>query len=382
MHSASHNPSRTLESPQKIVGLDVLRTLAICLVFLWHYRRFGSPEWLEGLARFGWSGVDLFFVLSGYLIASPLLVKLKEKKSLSIKTFYLRRVFRTVPVYFFVLALYVLFPAFTEKEGMAPLWKFFSFTMNFGLDYQNAGSFSHAWSLCVEEQFYLLFPMVLLLGQNWSLKNKTFLVFLLLIAGGFLLRAYSWKTYVAPVYSEPEQLNLISKAYATFVYYPSYNRLDGLLCGIIVAWLSVFYPALKERLLKRSNLLFVIGLLLLSLTYMIGTEPFSYLNALLSYPLVSVGYGLLVFASLRPDFFLNKLPARFFGYFAAISYSFYLIHKQLNKMVQELIAGYSLSPSSSFLICFAVAVLGGTVLFLLIEKPFLLLRQKITDKKN
>jgi peptidoglycan/LPS O-acetylase OafA/YrhL len=146
----------------KLHGLDHLRALAIVQVFLFHYFILsgGTPVWLPDWAGFGWTGVDLFFVLSGFLIAFPLLGQVKEGQPVSLRTFFTKRFFRILPAYWAVLLLYFAVPAFPEKNGIPPLWKFLTFTQNFGLDLQHTGSFSHAWSLCVEEHFYLLLPFI------------------------------------------------------------------------------------------------------------------------------------------------------------------------------------------------------------------------------
>ena len=84
--------------PVKLYGLDHLRTLAIILVFAYHYGRvFSAPEWLYSLGKFGWTGVDLFFVLSGYLISSQLFAGIANHNELPLKPFFIKRFFRILP---------------------------------------------------------------------------------------------------------------------------------------------------------------------------------------------------------------------------------------------------------------------------------------------
>ena len=80
--------STNIYGNHKLAGLDHLRALAIVMVLLFHYRLFGHPEWLDGFGKFGWTGVDLFFVLSGYLISSQLFSKMAEGKKISFKVFF------------------------------------------------------------------------------------------------------------------------------------------------------------------------------------------------------------------------------------------------------------------------------------------------------
>src|SRR5476651_782411 len=91
----------------RIHGLDTLRSIAIALVLMHHYMAVVSSKSTFGfLSEIGWAGVDLFFVLSGYLIGNQLLSSIAQKKNFSLKTFYIRRLLRTLPNYYVVLALF------------------------------------------------------------------------------------------------------------------------------------------------------------------------------------------------------------------------------------------------------------------------------------
>jgi peptidoglycan/LPS O-acetylase OafA/YrhL len=121
----------TQDSP-RLNGLDHLRAFAIAYVFLFHYKNLAPhPKWLEAVGSFGWSGVDLFFVLSGYLIGGQLLAVQAAGRPLALGDFYIKRFFRIVPVYLVLVALYFLVPAFREIPTITPLWKFLTFTQNF-----------------------------------------------------------------------------------------------------------------------------------------------------------------------------------------------------------------------------------------------------------
>ncbi|HEX4373461.1 MAG TPA: acyltransferase, partial [Puia sp.] len=140
---------------KKFYGLDHLRALAITIVLLFHYQIFKHPGWIAKAGKFGWTGVDLFFVLSGYLIASQLFATMAKRKQISFPEFFIKRFFRIIPAYLVVVAVYFCVPAFREREALSPLWRFLTFTQNFHLDLRSSGTFSHSWSLCIEEQFYL-----------------------------------------------------------------------------------------------------------------------------------------------------------------------------------------------------------------------------------
>jgi peptidoglycan/LPS O-acetylase OafA/YrhL len=364
-------------SNKKIFGLDFLRAIAIILVFLWHYRRYGCPEWLTGIAKFGWTGVDLFFVLSGYLIGGQLFGKIANNQPISPYEFYFKRFFRIIPAYLVVLILYYCIPAFNERDSISPLWKFLTFTMNFGLDYQNAGAFSHAWSLCIEEQFYLLLPILILLLTKIKVENKAFIILLSLFIFGFIMRIYSWQTYVAPIYEDKESMGLIGNSYSKYVYYPTYNRLDGLLVGVAIALLFSFRPKTVEKIMAKANYLFGLGIIILTAAYFLSQDQFSFRTAVLSYPLVSIGYGFLVVAVLSTACFINKFNFKIFSFLATISYSVYLTHKQLNHIVQNILANHDINKNWALLICFFISIIGGLILHIIIEKPFLVLRGRL-----
>src|SRR5256885_7035104 len=145
----------------RIPGLDLLRAAAIVWVMLFHSFLVGGlgPNF-EWLSRFGWAGVDIFFVLSGFLIGTQVLRPLERGEKLSIPAFYARRAWRILPAFGAVLALYACFPSLREEPGLQPWWQFATFTMNLLIDYSHNRAFSHAWSLCVEEHFYLVFPLL------------------------------------------------------------------------------------------------------------------------------------------------------------------------------------------------------------------------------
>ena len=151
-------------------GLDTLRAIAILLVFLNHEAfRSHSPTLLV-VQAVGWIGVDLFFVMSGYLIANQVLAGVNRGEELSLAAFYARRAFRTWPAYWVVLACYFLFPSWMGGNTPPPLWRFLTFTQNFNLPTGTA--FSHAWSLCIEEQFYLVLPLAVLVGLTFGRRRR------------------------------------------------------------------------------------------------------------------------------------------------------------------------------------------------------------------
>lgn len=367
-------------SPQKIASLDHLRAFAIFFVFYYHYRIFPHPGWLDTPARFGWTGVDLFFALSGYLIAGQLFREVADKGTVKLKPFYIKRFFRIVPPYLLVLALYVFLPVFREKEMLPPVWKFLTFTQNFGLNLKTQGTFSHAWSLCVEEQFYILFPCLLALLLYVRAGRKAFWLIPVLFAGGFICRWWIYTYQVAPAGDSPDFWVIWYRA----VYYPVYNRLDGLLAGVAIAALFQFKPLAKEWVNRYANGWFFAGLAMLTMAWFITENSFSPVATVYGFPLVSAGYGAIVAAAVCPRCWLYRIQSRFTALIATLSYAIYLSHKGVIHVTQDLLGGLGLAKNSGWMMlcCTIACVLAAWLIRLIVEKPALRMRDRVLGRST
>lgn len=366
-----------LHTKTKLSGLDHLRALAILLVFLFHYKIpiFGHPEWLTEFARFGWTGVDLFFVLSGFLIASQLFLQIREGKVISFKQFFLKRFFRIMPAYWVVVAIYFCFPFFHERESLSPLWKFLTFTQNLGLDVKAFGTFSHAWSLCVEEHFYFFLPLILIALQYFKLLKKAYLIMIVLFLFGFGIRHYCWNT----VYLEQINNDDSWRVWYKWIYYPTYARLDGLIAGVTIAGIYTFLPDFWRKISRHGNLWLLLSLLVLTGAYFLCYEQQSYYASVYGFPLVALGYGLMVISAISPASWLYKLNTRITTFIATLSYSLYLSHKGVIHVTQALLGDYvDVNSNLMLLLCMVTCVAIALLLNLAIEKPFMKLRRKIT----
>jgi peptidoglycan/LPS O-acetylase OafA/YrhL len=239
----------------QFAGLDHLRTLAITLVILYHYRSFQHPAWMDDSLHFGWSGVDLFFVLSGFLITNQLLARIKAGKGVGFANFYLKRFFRIIPPYLTILLIYIFIPAFHERESLPPLWKMFTFTQNFGMDISRLGTFSHAWSLCVEEQFYLLLPLALaffLATGSWQKAAWAIPGLFLLTA---LLRWLTWHFLLTPLQGTDD----FYIVWYRWIYYPTHTRLDGLVTGVGIAAIYQYREKWTQWMNRRSHVVLALA---------------------------------------------------------------------------------------------------------------------------
>lgn len=368
---------KNLDAQDKLYGLDHLRALAILFVFFYHYRIpiFDHPDWLTDAAKFGWTGVDLFFVLSGFLISSQLFSQLKKGENISYKEFFLKRFFRIIPAYWVVVAVYFCFPFFHEREALAPLWKYVTFTQNLGLDIQHKGTFSHAWSLCVEEHFYFFLPLILIFLSFTNLLKKSYWLLIILFLIGFLTRVYNWNNLFLPAIDKENAWVYWYK----YIYYPTYNRLDGLLAGVLIAALYQFLPTTWSKISKFGNLFLLFSLIVLTAAYVVCYEEQSYSASVFGFPLVALGYGLMTIAAISPGSILYKWNSTVTTFIATLSYSIYLTHKGIIHVTQELVNTLhpAINSNIMLLICIASCVIAALLLNLIIERPFMRLRKKI-----
>lgn len=301
----------------RIREIDGLRAIAILSVVAWHYigasSDAGSGSLLWRVTIFGRSGVDLFFVLSGYLITSILLRN--QDTSNYFSTFYARRAFRILPIYYVVVGIFVLGKSFNLSralfEGAIPTWAYVVGLQNFWMTFEKTyGAFwlGGTWSLAIEEQFYLLFPMLAFLLSLQRLR----LVLLALVIVCPLLRIWAYW------YGEP---------FAGYGYYfLTAFRADNLAIGALIAWYEVTGTSRHVLLVARRTLI-VAACLFPVYAALIGRHTDMHM-ALWGHTYLALFYGSLLFMTLqntgaRQLAFLRSALAEFF---ARISYALYLVH--------------------------------------------------------
>lgn len=162
---------------------------------LYHVTSYGIR--LPAVIEYGYMAVDLFFVLSGFLVGGQLLRPYAAGSEPAWRDFFVRRALRILPAYYAVLALYFLVPAVRDSP-IQPLWQFLTFTQNLFADYHHMRAFSHAWSLCIEEHFYLLLPLSVFMVARRPSAGRVLALAACVLVGGMLLRAWLWQTEVAP----------------------------------------------------------------------------------------------------------------------------------------------------------------------------------------
>lgn len=317
-----------------------------------------------------------FFVLSGYLIGSQLLRPYTRGSRPSIGGFYLRRAFRVLPAYLTVLLFYFVVPAFREAQGLSPVWQFLTFTENFRIDYLHDQAFSHVWSLCVEEHFYLVLPLLILLLMRRPSFGKTVTMILGILCFGIAIRAYIYLHHVA-IFSRDDDAFVL--AYLEKIYYPTHTRLDGLLVGVTLAAIKTFRPSWWQRAMSHGYLLLLGGLALCGWAMWLFNDRLSFSATMIGFPLMAVGLGLLIASSIAPSSPLSKV--RGFGLVAALAYSTYLTHKEIIHLVHDHLP--TLVEANGWLalvVYFAFSFGPAFVLYMAIERPFLRLRERISSR--
>jgi peptidoglycan/LPS O-acetylase OafA/YrhL len=358
----------------RIHGLDTLRVLAVAVVVLHHYTLFVSAAPTFGwVGTMGWAGVDLFFALSGYLIGNQILGALASASGFGLARFYGRRLLRTLPNFWAVLALYALWPAWRGDTPMLPLWHYLTFTQNIHL--QPGTAFSHAWSLCIEEQFYMLLPAAAILGaalgQAGVRQRWAWIALLAAGAGGMLARATIWHDGR----QDPNWLGY----YYQYIYYSSWCRADELLAGVALALLKHRAPGLWRRLLAYGNALLAAGALVVGAAFAwFLDDHYGFAQTVAGYPLLALGFSLLILAALAPGSLLHRVRVPGAASLALWSYAIYLTHKSVSALVAARLAqaGYGAEDAVTIGACMAASLAAGWLLYIVVETPFMRLRAR------
>ena len=362
--------------PRRIQGLDLLRAAAILMVIVAHYPKSGAGGPMLRLLNFGWAGVDLFFVLSGYLIGRQVLQTLAAGETIGLRKFYISRLLRTLPCYYVILALYFVLAAFDAGEAPAPAWQFAAFFQNFDIP----NTFTPSWSLCVEEHFYAVFPVaILLFGRFGRRQDFTKYVAAVLVLE-VLLRATLWLAI------RPDQMASAGAlhAYMTNFYYPTWCRLDGITLGVGLAALPHLHPQLWVRLVSSGNRLVAAGALTFAAAVLVLWQRYSFLCCTLGFTLLSLSFCLFTAAALSERSFLSTLTIPGAATVATLSYSLYLTHALALETAATLTGYFTISPQSLPGIALAIAILAvfSTLLYHGVERPFLAVRARLMEQSR
>jgi peptidoglycan/LPS O-acetylase OafA/YrhL len=222
---------------QYVAGIDGLRALSVLAVLVYHHYQLGatSPGWLRG----GFLGVEVFFVVSGYLITSLLLDERRRTRGISLRNFWTRRGRRLLPALYLLLAVVILYALLFVDSAIETLkgdvvaallyvsnWWQIAADRSYAANTQSPELLKHLWSLAIEEQFYLLWPLLLLVGLSKIGRARTALVMFLTLGASVFA---AWLLF-------PDNDVVLPNRRIDALYFATPTRVSGLLLGALLAF--------------------------------------------------------------------------------------------------------------------------------------------------
>lgn len=329
--------------------LNGLRGVAIILVLFHHA---GIP-WIHG----GHIGVDIFFVLSGFLITVLLYQEYLRFENIDLKRFYIRRLLRLTPA---LGALLVVFggyalatksgPALVKSGEVILLTALYFSDFAIAFDYATLGGLGHTWSLAIEEHFYLLYPIVLLLLFG---KRRPIQISLTVLSGLILIIAVNRAALWGPDSQD------VARAYYAFD-----ARSDGLLVGCLLGLLTASgrLPTVKRLMALPAALI-----LILASVFVDWDSPFY------AYGLAAINISSAVVLAYVLNSQVKWLSNRLLVWVGTISYGLYLWHNLIFIIVRERVTE---SPSGILVLGGIVSVACAALSYYLLEKPCLRLKER------
>ncbi|MFI5394428.1 MAG: acyltransferase family protein [Candidatus Binatia bacterium] len=346
-------------------ALDGLRAIAALLVVGFH----------SALVRNGWIGVDLFFVLSGFLIGRILFTQLAGG-GINFRGFYVRRIFRIFPAYYAVLSMSVAVSLFVPiGRPLTATWGTillrsvpnYLYVSNYlyGTGWWIPNALAWGWSLCIEEHFYLIAPALLtLLWRGKAVQPRRRAVVLAVLA--LVPLVFRLAAFVR----DPTQIVFAR------LYPESHTHCEGLWCGVLVAYGYVYHRAALEHWVRRSGrMVWLLGLACIGSVYVWGgVWQAGFFAAVVEFSILAIGSSLLVLCGLFLDDWFSRLLAHRMWYpWARLSYGIYLVHPfGVFWLVYGRPAGVLKLGTAPFaLAVLALATLAATILLLVVEQPLL-----------
>jgi peptidoglycan/LPS O-acetylase OafA/YrhL len=361
----------------RVFGLDVLRAFAILFVICQHAGNYLSTSIKPIYNTFILDGVSIFFVLSGFLIGR-ILIQLSDKSNFNSKTlfnFWKRRWLRTLPNYFLVLfVLIILNYSFNPSFSIYSIKKYFVFSQN--LNSTHPWFFPEAWSLSIEEWFYVIIPICLFIGikiLKLSSEKSLLVIALSIIILVTLFRFYKYVNLQIETFGDWD-LHIRKQVF---------TRLDSIMYGILGAYFQYYH---FNKWVKHKYLFLWIGLVLLVIIKALGfldLKPVNGIyNCVFSFSLFSLAILFLI-----P--FLSNIKhskgalSSFFSYTSAISYSMYILNLSIiqfwiiDKINWSLLnIDSQLILAIKYLLFLILTFALSTILYRYFELPIMKLRHK------
>ena len=331
-------------------ALDILRGLAILLVLGCHFNYF------ELWGRIGWTGVDLFFVLSGFLISGLLFSEQKRSGSIDIKRFLIRRGFKIYPSFYLLMALTTFSCFFMGERVLRKLVASLLFLQNYV-----PWIWQHTWSLAVEEHFYLMLPLLLLLMAKKSGNKKDPFQAIPWVFAGLAATCLSLRV-----------IETASGVPSPAIYIQTHLRIDSLFAGVTLGYYRHYRPDFFKRLTEKP--IWIPGILLLVPTFFFPL--YSPVMDTIGFTSLYLGYGCIVaWAADLPS--STGLAARAIAWTGRHSYSIYLWHLPIRILLFSGKLNFIW-----FLIGMSTSIAGGVGMSLLIEFPYIKMRDRLFPARN
>jgi peptidoglycan/LPS O-acetylase OafA/YrhL len=348
------------------IELDFVRGIAILLALGWHFNvpDFGAPlNWLLAPGRtMGWAGVDLFFVLSGFLIGGLLFGEYKETGAFNARRFLIRRAFKIWPVLYIFLALQLVVASHP--------WPSYLFQNLFHVQNFWRSSFPHLWSLAVEEHFYLVFAAGYAVLTRQTATARTLPYYLAGILVVTLVLRICAVAY--GVGGQPIQLQ-------------TQFRIDALACGVLLAYFKTFHLAGFERVASWKIATLAVWL---PIAVLLGNQQqYSPFISTIGFTLAYLAAAAFILFCYRASFLLSRnWPARAMAWIGVYSYATYVFQFTLVKFSEAAATRMHFSQSNAqlfVLFCsYAGAIVAGVLVTLVVERPSLMMREKLFPKKS
>lgn len=341
-------------------SFDALRALAIFVVFACH--ALPAPEssglWFAAV-NFGQRGVDLFFVLSGYLIGTIALREFFDTGRIQLGRFWSRRWLRTLPAYYAVLALYGLKQFVpSARAGLVDPLSYVVFAQSYVVGSLN--DFAHSWSLAVEEHFYLALPLLLIAFGLLGSKARAHVVALLV---ALALAFVATRHFVASTGIE---------------VYPklSHWRTDGLLVGVILAALHLRSDRFSHSLQHHRGAWIGATLVLTAVAFVVHFMGSAYWEE----SAVAACTGAVVLGIGHNSLLESAGRLRIVRWLAFVSYSLYLIHPLVLGTLRVYVfhpdLGDPVGVAVFFVVGFTLSGVAAHLLYLFVEQPFMKYRDR------
>lgn len=366
MKSSSND---NLTHTNRVYGLDVFRAFAILFVLIGHSFQYSKivPE-VAVFGKLAILGVELFFVLSGFLIGSIIMRLIEEKRFhtfTDISAFWKRRWLRTLPLYFVVLLAFLRFD-YHGRHELFDYPTYFVFMQNFA--YAIPDFFELSWSLAIEEHFYLWFPLVFLM---WERVTKRAHLSIIMTAVSFIVIAYAFRLY-HPLFSDWEEYNHTIRLVVL-------SRMDAIMFGVLIAAMKYYWSFGFEWVRRATP--FTAALFIVVCVWWFANSPHLMHPRIMQ---VNLWTAQAILCALLLPYFdgLRSTNAHggFFVLTSKLSYSLYLMHILVIIVVNKSLQYSGMydqiynNPFILYTVYFSLFYLVSWITYSLIEKPFLQLR--------